>query len=83
MRRFHRHIYTVIARELKRQGWMVEVAALEQLIQRVYARLRADSAQVLQAYHGRDENSVYRYLEIIAIRIVLRSKRQEAEGMRE
>lgn len=82
MRRFHRHICTVIARELKRHGWRMEAAATEQLAQRVYDRLLADSAQALHEYRWCDENSAYRYLEIIAIRVVLRCKPQTAASMR-
>lgn len=79
MRRFHHHICSVLARELKRHAG--RDGATERLLERVYERLLADSARALKEYRGRDANSAFRYLEIIAIRVVLMSKPQ-ATGSR-
>jgi len=80
MRRFHPYICSVVARELRQHDWRVEAEAKERMIQQIYGRLLANSAQALAAYRGREENSVYRYLEIIAIRVVLTSTSLRQEG---
>ncbi len=73
MRRFNDFISFVVVRELKHQAGKVNPELMEQLLQEVYGRLLFDSAQALKVYRGCDDNSAYRYLEIIAIRIVIKS----------
>lgn len=70
-RRFHDHICFVIARELKQQKVQAQPKIMERLVEEVYLRLTANSAQAMKDYHGREEDSLYRYLEIIAIRTVI------------
>jgi hypothetical protein len=72
MRRFHGHICSVVARELKRQLGAAKMEAVEELVQLVYAKLMANSARALCEFRGCTESSAFRYLEIVAIRAVIK-----------
>lgn len=69
--RFHEHICFVVTRELKQQAGTVKPELKGRLVEEVYLKLAANSAQAIKAYRGREEDSIYRYLEIIAIRTVI------------
>lgn len=72
-RRFNGYIGSVVARALQQRAGAVRLETKDELIQQVYARLLADSARAIRDYRGCEESSVYRYLEIIALRLVLKS----------
>lgn len=69
--RFHKYICLTISRELKRLHHCKALNAVEDLAQEVYAKLLAHDCQALKDFKGQYENSILKYLEIIAIRIVL------------
>ena len=69
--RFHKHICATIARELRRKPHAQRQDSVEDLVQEVYAKLLAQDCQALKKFTGRYENSIFKYLEIIAIRVVL------------
>lgn len=73
MRRFHDYICFVVARELHQQAGTAAPEVMDELVQQVYLKLLAHSAQALRAYRGREESSAYRYLEIVALRTVIKS----------
>jgi RNA polymerase sigma factor (sigma-70 family) len=86
VQRFHAYICCTITRELKRLHLYKRLDAVEDLAQEVYARLLTNDCQALKNFKGQYENSIFSYLEIIAIRIVLldyaktRSKKRTAAG---
>ncbi len=72
IQRFHEHLVAVLARELKRRSGCLGLGKLEALLIQVYRKLFAQSDEALQVFQDRSEASTIKYLEIIAIRIVLK-----------
>ena len=50
---------------------------VEDLVQSVYIRLVEDRSRALQRFEGEHENSIYQYLKLISINVVLDHFRQE------
>lgn len=71
-KRYHRHICYVIGRELNRLHRYKGHNLVEDLVQEVYTKLLANDCQALKDFEGKYENSIFTYLEIIAVRIVLK-----------
>ena len=69
LRRFQTHICRTLSRECGRIGYDQGKAQIQDLSQEVYRRLLQNDCTVLKRFKGSFENSIFKYLEIIAIRI--------------
>lgn len=66
--RFHRHVCRSIFRECGRIGYERGKAYIQDLSQEVYRKLLKNNCAVLKEFRGAYENSILKYLEVIAIR---------------
>ena len=71
-KRYHKYICCMISRELNRLHHYKGHNLVEDLVQEVYTKLLANDCQALKAFEGKYENAIFTYLEIIAVRIVLK-----------
>lgn len=69
--RFHKHICSTIYRETKRRDYTEGFLHVEDLAQDVYRKLVKDNCKALKNFIGKYENSIFKYLEVISIRVVL------------
>lgn len=81
-KRFHRHICLTITREAGRWRHYERHHTIEDLVQEVYAKLLAHDCQALKEFKGQFEHSIFSYLKIIAIRIVLADRSKSAAQKR-
>ncbi len=75
MQRFHGYLIAVLARELKMQEGSLGCRRLEALLLQVYLRLFDRRSAAWPEMQGRSETAICKYLEIVAIRIVLNNTR--------
>jgi RNA polymerase sigma factor (sigma-70 family) len=70
-RRYHQHIGQTVYKAVRRYGHSDGVAIVEDLVQEVYKKLVAENCRALRVFKSEAENGIFKYLQIIAIRIVL------------
>lgn len=70
-RRYHQHIGQTIYKAVRRYGHPDGIAIVEDLVQEVYKKLVAENCRALSVFKSDAENGIFKYLQIIAIRIVL------------
>lgn len=80
--RFQQHICCTVHRECQWLGHNQGLAYLQDLVQEVYKKLLQNHCEALQQFKGRYENSILRFLEIIAIRIVQNDYRRDTARKR-
>lgn len=69
--RYDGHIRRVVNRQVHRLRYAQNLSPMEDLVQQVYCKMLAKNCKALQDFIGKYENAIFKYLEIIAIRIVL------------
>jgi len=69
--RFHRFVCFTISKECARLGYKEGARNVEDLAHLVYQRLLNNESQALKKFVSKHDNSIFRYLQIIAIRTVL------------
>jgi integrase len=70
-RRYHQHIGQTIYKAVIRYGHPDGVGIVEDLVQEVYKKLVAENCRALFVFKSDIENGIFKYLQIIAVRIVL------------
>jgi len=68
LNRFHRHICRTLNRECGRIGYSQGDMLIQDLAQEVYQKLVKNNCNALKEHKGSHENSIFKYLEIIALR---------------
>jgi hypothetical protein len=69
--RFHKFVCYTIYKECQRLGYQKGARECEDTALAVYEKLLKDNSQVLKDFRCEYENAVYKFLQIIAIRIVI------------
>lgn len=77
--RFHEHICLTIYKAYKRKGHHDQSnSCMEDLVQEVYKKLLDKNCEALRVFRGDWENSIYKYLQTISIRVVINYSRKAA-----
>lgn len=76
IRRYENYLGSVILRECRKLRYDRGVSNLEDLIQDVYVKLFKNSGEAFQTYKGQYENTIWQFLEIVAIRVVYNDQRR-------
>lgn len=71
IRRFERFIASIIIKQCRQLHHEQGLRQIEDLLYQVYARLLENDCQALRRFRARHDNSIIKYLKIIAVRIVL------------
>jgi len=69
--RFHKFVCYTIYKECKRIGYGEGVTCVEDIALAVYEKLLKKNSEALRNFRAEHENSIYKFLQIIAIRTVL------------
>lgn len=69
--RYDDRIRCAISRQVQRLRYAQNLSPLKDLAQQVYCKLLVKNCKALREFDGRYDNSIFKYLEVIAIRIVL------------
>jgi len=76
--RFHKRLCFVICKTAKDYGFTGN-AHVEDLVQEVYRLLIKNDCRALKKFEGKWERSIYKYLDLIAVRVVLRESEKNRE----
>lgn len=68
--RYHQFICTTIYKESKDQGFQEGYDHIEDLAQEAYKKLIKNNCQALKVYQGKHENTIFKYLKIVVIRLI-------------
>jgi len=82
LRRFHEQICCTIHRECKRIGHNQGAAHAQDLAQEVYKKLLRNNCRALREFRGQFENSIVKYLHIVAIRVAQNDYRKDTAKKR-
>lgn len=69
VRRYQTYLACVIARECRKLRYEDGLAHCDDLIQEVYKKLLNNEGEAFQTYKGQFENTIWQFLEIVAIRV--------------
>lgn len=70
-RRFHQHICLTVGKAVRTKGHPGGIAIVEDLVQEVYKKLIENNCKALRVFMSEQENGIFKYLQVISIRIVL------------
>ena len=70
MRRYRSYLAAVIVRECQRLRYQDGLSQLDDLLQEVYVKLFNNNGEAFRTYKGQYENTIWQFLEIVAMRVV-------------
>ncbi len=76
MRRYQDYLAGVIKRECQKLGYKEGLSRLDDLLQDIYTKLFRNDGEAFRTYRGQFENTIWPFLEIVAIRVVYNDKRR-------
>jgi DNA-directed RNA polymerase specialized sigma24 family protein len=81
-RRFHQHISLSIGKAIRITGHPSSIGIAEDLVQELYQKLIKKNCKALHDFTSENENGIFKYLQIIAIRVVLNDLAQRGAKKR-
>ena len=80
--RYHHYICSTIYKLSRELGYLEGIDYMEDLAQEVYKKLVKNNFQALRDYKGEHDNTIFKYLKIIIIRIILNKQKEDSAQRR-
>jgi len=81
-KRYHHFICSTIYKISRELGYREGIDNMEDLAQEVYKKLIKNNFQALKDYKGEHDNTIFKYLKIIIIRIILNKQKEDSAQRR-
>ena len=77
IRRFQPYLAAVVKRECVKLGYRPGLMALDDILQDVYFKLLKNEGEAFRTFKGQYENTIWRFLEVAAMRVVYNHRRRD------
>jgi RNA polymerase sigma factor (sigma-70 family) len=82
VRRYRDYLAGVIKRECQKLEYKAGLSQMDDLLQEIYVKLFKNEGAAFRTYRGQFENTIWQFLEIVAVRVVLNHKRKTEANKR-